>query len=228
LADTLMKKGAQVPPNTKPGDRFITTVRIIKVYSVDSVAMADINKEREKDMPRQLKEQAEMAAKKQKEEAALQLKEIEKLEASGEAPKEIKELEAWLAAKNIKAQKTGRGTYVTVDEPGTGAAADTGKYLKIKYTGKILMTDSTFESNIYPSLHLGKDPVILGWTEGLQKFKQGGKGTIYIPGFLAYGASPGPGSKPFEALKFDVEILEVSDTPIAQPQQQPRQPQPGQ
>lgn len=220
LADTLMKKGAQVPPNTKPGDRFITTVRIIKVYSVDSVAMADINIEREKDMPRQLKEQAQQEEKRQKEEDEMQAKEMAKLEGSGEVAKEIKEMESWLAAKKINAQKTGKGTFVVIQEPGTGPAAVIGKYVNVKYAGKVLATDSLFQASVY-SFKLGTT-VIRGWTEGLQLLKQGGKATFYIPGFLAYGPNPGPAGKAFAPLLFDVELLEVSDKPIAEPQQQQR------
>ena len=45
------------------------------------------------------------------------------------------------------------------------------------------------------------------------KFKKGGKGTLYIPAFLAYDQSPGPGHKPYENLIFDVEIADVTDAP---------------
>jgi FKBP-type peptidyl-prolyl cis-trans isomerase FkpA len=223
LADTLMKQAGQgqLPPNTKKGDRFITTVRVIKVFTVDSIAMADISKEREKDMPRQLKEQEAQAAKRQKEEAEMQAKEIEKLEASGEVAKETKELESWLAAKKINAQKTGKGTYVSIQQQGTGPTAEIGKYVSVKYAGKVLATDSVFQSSVY-SFKLGTE-VIGGWTEGLQLFKQGGKGILYIPGFLAYGPNPGPAGKPYAALIFDVELLEVSDKPIAQQQPQQRE-----
>ena len=75
-------------------------------------------------------------------------------------------------------------------QQGTGPAAELGKYVNVKYTGKVLATDSVFQSNTY-AFKLGTT-VIRGWTEGLQLFKQGGKGTLYIPGFLAYGSNPGP------------------------------------
>jgi FKBP-type peptidyl-prolyl cis-trans isomerase len=186
------------------------------------VARKDYDVEMEKDKPRQMKEQEERMAKVQKEQEAQQLQEIEAMEKSGEASKEIKEMERWLAAKKIKAQKTGKGTYVVIQQQGTGPAAELGKYVNIKYTGKILANDSAFQSNSY-AFKLGTT-VIRGWTEGLQLFKQGGKGTLYIPGFLAYGASPGPAGKPFAPLTFDVEVLEVSDKPI---EAQPIQPQQG-
>src|SRR5258705_9792018 len=98
---------------------------------------------------------------------------------------------------------------------GTGPLAADGKYVNIKYTGKHLDTDSTFQSSSY-AFQLGKASVIKGWDEGLKLFKQGGKGTLYIPGFLAYGKNPPEGSpfKPFEAMKFDIEVLQVSDSVI--------------
>jgi FKBP-type peptidyl-prolyl cis-trans isomerase FkpA len=217
MTDTLMKQGAQLPPNTKKGDRLVTTFRILEVYKSDSLAQADYNVEAEKDRPRQMKEQEEQMAKMQKEQQEQQLKEEQELEKSGEVAKELKEMEAYLAAKKIKAQKTGKGTYVYIQQQGTGPAAETGKYVNVKYVGKILATDSTFQSNSY-AFQLGKGAAIRGWDEGLPLFKEGGKGTLYIPGFLAYGKNPRPGSpfKPFEALKFDVEVLEVSDSVIAQ------------
>jgi FKBP-type peptidyl-prolyl cis-trans isomerase FkpA len=224
LFDTLQKKGAQLPPSAKKGDRIITSINIIEVFKVDSLAMADYNKEMEKDKPRQLKEQEEQMAKARKEQQEQQAKEDLELEKSGEIAKELKAIEAMLASKKINAQKTGKGTYVHIESQGTGPQAESGKYVTVKYSGRIMATDSVFQSNSY-SFQLGKGAVIRGWDEGLLLFKKGGKGTLYIPGFLAYGANPQPGSpfKPFDALTFDVEMLEVSDTPLAQPAPQMEQ-----
>lgn len=217
MTDTLIKKGAQLPPNTKKGDRLITAFRIMEVYNSDSQAQTDYTAEMEKDRPRQMKEQEEQMAKMQKEQEEQQLKEEQELEKSGEIAKELKEMEAYLASKKINAQKTGKGTYVYIQQQGTGSAAAPGKYVNVKYTGKFLATDSTFQSNTY-AFQLGKKAAIQGWDEGLPLFKEGGKGIIYVPGFLAYGKNPPQGSpfKPFEPLKFDIELLEVSDSVIAQ------------
>ncbi|MFI5131926.1 MAG: FKBP-type peptidyl-prolyl cis-trans isomerase [Chitinophagales bacterium] len=222
MADSVMKQPNQqlLPANAKKGDRLTFSFRITDVFPNDSLAKKDFDAEAERDRPRQMKEQEEQMAKAQKEQEAQQLKEIEEMEKSGEAAKELKEIESWLAAKNINAQRTGKGTFVVIHEQGTGPAAELGKYVNVKYAGKDLVTDSLFQANTY-AFKLGTT-VILGWTEGLQLFKQGGKGTLYIPGFLAYGSNPGPTNKPFAALKFDIELLEVSDNPIEQ-QQMPTQ-----
>jgi FKBP-type peptidyl-prolyl cis-trans isomerase FkpA len=226
LADTLFKRG-QLPEgkNYKKGDRLITTFKVLSVFRNDSTYMADEKIEFEKDKPRAMKEQQEQM-KKQEEQMAKMYeqrveeirKQTEKYQQSGEAAKEIKEMEKWLATKKITATKTGYGTFVHIDEPGTGPAVEKGKYINVKYTGKLLDSDSVFESNSFP-FKIGNFPVIQGWTEGLLSFKQGGRGTLYIPGFLAYGETGGPGRKPFSPLIFDVEILQVSTEPIAPPQQ---------
>jgi FKBP-type peptidyl-prolyl cis-trans isomerase len=225
IADTLAKQQSQLlPPNWKPGSRITTTLKITEVFSTDSVAMADVSKEREKDMPRQLEEEKKQMEKAQKDREEQVAKEYEENVKSGEVAKELKEMEAWLAAKKINAQKTGKGTYVVIQEQGTGPQAENNKYVNVKYAGKLLTTDSLFQANSY-SFQLGKLNAIAGWDEGLLLFKQGGKGTLYIPGFLAYGKNPSPGSpfKPFEPLKFDIELLQVSDSAIAPEARGPRQ-----
>jgi hypothetical protein len=70
--------------------------------------------------------------------------------------------------------------------------------------------------------------VIQGWDEGLRFFKQGGKGTLYIPFYLGYGPQGRPeGGKPYETLVFDVVVDSVKDAPPPAPQpQQPMMPMP--
>src|SRR5437762_10333537 len=165
----------------------------------------------ERDRPRQMKEQQEQQEKMEKEQKERLAKEEMELEKSGEITREVQAMESYLANKKISAQKTGKGTFVHIEQQGTGPAAADGKYVNVKYTGKHLDTDSTFQSSAY-SFQLGMRKAIPGWDEGLKLFKQGGKGTLYIPGFLCYGKNPPAGSpfKPLEALKFDIELLEVS------------------
>jgi|SRR5882724_4175300 len=212
MIDSLLKQGIQLPPNAKKGDRIITTIRILDVFPADSLARKDYDMEMVKDKPRQMKEQEEQAAKMKKEMKEQQIKEDNELEKSGEIGREIQAMQAYLAANKIAAQKTGKGTFVYIQQQGSGPAADSGKYVTVKYTGKILETDSVFQSNSY-SFQLGMGNVIRGWDEGLKLFKKGGKGTLYIPGFLGYGkGQPGSPFKPFQAFKFDVELLNVSDS----------------
>lgn len=204
MSDTLIQIQSPIlPPNAKKGDRVTMTVKITDVFSSDSVAQADFGREAEKDRPRQEAQRIE-------EQKQRRLREEEEMEKSGEAAKGVTAMETYLKERNIPAQKTGKGTFVLIKEPGTGPACDSGKFVTVKYTGRTLDKDSVFESSVYP-LHYGVNPVIAGWEEGLKLFHEGGKGTLYVPGFRAYGKSH-PSFKPFEALIFDIEILNVSDT----------------
>ncbi len=213
--DSAIKKGltheAQLPPFLKKGDKIIYTYKVLEVFKEDSIARADYQKEMEKDLPRQKKEQEEMMQKFRKEQEEARKAEEAELEKSGEKAKQIQEVQSYLASKKITATQTPVGTFVKIDNPGSGAQVADGKFVTVKYTGKTVAKDSTFDANQF-TVKLGEQPFIRGFEDGLRQFKQGGKGTIYIPGYLAYGKDGNGVFKPYEALYFDVEILNVSDS----------------
>lgn len=215
LADSLIaqKQVQQLPPGAKKGDRFEARFKVLEVFKNDSIARADFDAETKKDMPRREKEQAEQEAKAEKLQKEASEKEIAELKQSGEADKELKAMDAYLASKHISATKTGDGVYVEIKQQGDGQVADSGKFVTVKYSGKRLENDSVFQSNTY-SFFLGQGKVIPGWEQGLKLFKKGGKGTLYIPGFLAFGKNVQQGSpfKPLDPLIFDVEVLDVKDS----------------
>ena len=196
LADTLFKRGPEnVPPFIKRKDKIVISFKVLDI------------------LPN------EEARKKDEED------EITKLKA-----KELKVIEDYLAKNNIKAERTAKGTFVVVEKQGDGMQVDTGKQVSVMYTGK-LFNGTSFDSNIDPkfqhtepySFVIGSQPpgAIEGWDDGLRMFKKGGKGKLYIPSMLAYGANPRPGPiKPFDNLMFDIEIVDVQDAPkTSQPQQ---------
>jgi FKBP-type peptidyl-prolyl cis-trans isomerase len=201
LVDSLLRKGlmqeAQMPKFMKKGDRITISFRVVDVFANDSLANLDSQKELEIEKVRVQKE------------------------TEVEAQKEDATMQAWLKKNNINAQRAPKGTYVLVNDPGTGAPVEPGKSVTVKYTGKKLETGEIFQSSSYTYV-IGSGQVIPGWDDGLSLFKKGGKGTLYIPGVLAYGAEPRPGSpfKSYEALLFDIEVLDVKDAPV-----QPNMPQ---
>jgi FKBP-type peptidyl-prolyl cis-trans isomerase FkpA len=210
LVDSLLKKvPVGLPPFLKKGGKITTAFRVVDVFNSEDVARAD--------------GEAEMTREKARQETEMEAK-------SGG---QVKEMESYLAKNNIKAQKAGKGTYVAIQDPGQGPAADSGKYVTVKYTGKLLEGNKVFESNMDGSrppfsFMVGTGNVIRGWDDGLKLLRKGGKATLYIPGFLAYGPNPGPGGKTYEPLIFDVELVDVSDTPPMDPRMQGMPPQQGQ
>jgi FKBP-type peptidyl-prolyl cis-trans isomerase FkpA len=113
------------------------------------------------------------------------------------------------AAKNkmTNVQKTASGLNYVITNPGNGPQVMAGDSIAVKYTGK-LSSGKVFESNTF-ELQVGRGMVIPGWDEGLQKFKQGGKGTLLIPSGLGYGDQGNPTIPANSVLIFDVEILKV-------------------
>ena len=212
LADTLLKKNpGGLPPFIGKKDQIVLTFKVIDVFTVDSL----MEKDR---MAEGMKEQARQQAEQQK-----LIDEGQKLRAPA-----VKEIEDYLAKNKITTQKAAGGTFVEIKDPGTGPQAAAGKKVSVKYTGKLFPSGKVFESNMDGSrppyeLVLGTGSVIPGWDEGLAFFKKGGKGTLYIPFFQAYGDRPGPGQKPHESLIFDVEIVDVADanTPAPGPDAPP-------
>lgn len=121
--------------------------------------------------------------------------------------------EEFLAENKIKdgVQTTESGLQYIVLKEGEGEAPTASSRVKVHYHGTL--TDGTvFDSSVErgePS-EFGVGQVIKGWTEGLQLMKPGAKYKFFIPQDLAYGAQQrGQHIKPFSALVFEVELLEV-------------------
>ncbi|HEX2535680.1 MAG TPA: FKBP-type peptidyl-prolyl cis-trans isomerase [Chitinophagaceae bacterium] len=134
-------------------------------------------------------------------------------------------VQQYLSKNNVQAQKTGRGTYVQITQPGTGPRVDSGKFVSLMYTGTSF-SGKTFDSNMDPkfghtdplTVQIGAGGSIPGFEEGLRALSQGARARMYIPSSLAYGGNPpSPDIKPFEHLMFDVQILSVSSTPPPPP-----------
>jgi len=109
-------------------------------------------------------------------------------------------------------QVTESGLAYKIIEEGKGAnPAETDK-VKVHYHGT-LTTGEVFDSSKDRGqpVTFPLNRVIKGWTEGVQKIKEGGKIRLVIPSDLAYGDNGAPPKIPGGAtLVFDVELLEIS------------------
>jgi FKBP-type peptidyl-prolyl cis-trans isomerase FklB len=144
------------------------------------------------------------------------------------AEKNIKEGQAFLDENGKKegVVTLPSGLQYKVNQEGTGPMPGPNDTVKVHYEGK-LVDGTVFDS----SLKRGEPAtfpvtgVIPGWTEALQKMKQGSKWTIVIPPALAYGERGAGPIGPNSVLIFDVELLEVmpgSGAPQGKPQAKPQ------
>ena len=117
--------------------------------------------------------------------------------------------------------------YVELAE-GTGPSPKRGQTVSVRYTGMLQngkVFDSTERQGGAPFVfQIGMGRVIPGWDEGLMTMKVGGKRKFTIPPKLGYGASgstdPMTGEvkiPPNATLIFDVELLDVKDSPARMP-----------
>lgn len=142
----------------------------------------------------------------------------------------------YVADNKLEPKKTASGLQYVVTEEGKGAKPALGDTVVVNYTGK-LTNGTVFDSSIKEvaesaklgvdpmrtfeplRFSLGNQPVIQGWTEGLQLLTKGTKATFIIPSALAYGDRPaGQKIPPYAPLIFDVELVDViKGQPIAAP-----------
>jgi FKBP-type peptidyl-prolyl cis-trans isomerase FkpA len=112
----------------------------------------------------------------------------------------------------LKTQKTASGLKYLVIEQGRGAKPQTGESVSVHYIGVLkdgTEFDNSFKRGQPIAFPLGKDQVIKGWDEGIALLNIGGKAVFFIPGNLAYGKQPPPGSpiKRNSELVFYVELV---------------------
>ncbi len=139
--------------------------------------------------------------------------EMEKQQAMMEKNKteEPMKLEKYIADNKITVKPTESGLYYIEIKKGTGTKAESGKKVKVHYTGTLLdgtKFDSSLDRGQPFEFQLGAGQVIKGWDEGIAMMKIGGKTKLIIPSDLAYGTGRGP-IPPYATLIFDVELLGV-------------------
>ncbi len=116
-------------------------------------------------------------------------------------------------AKKSGVKTTKSGLQYKVLEKGKGAKPTAASTVTVHYRGTLL--DGTEFDSSYARgtpIEFGVGQVIPGWTEALQLMTEGSKWELYIPSDLAYGpGGSSPAIGPNETLKFEVELIKVSN-----------------
>lgn len=116
-------------------------------------------------------------------------------------------------AKRSTVKTTPSGLQYEIITEGNGIKPSATSEVTVHYHGT-LTNGTVFDSSVVRNqpASFGVNQVIKGWTEALQLMPLGAKWKLFIPEDLAYGANPRPGGpiKPYMALIFEVELLEVN------------------
>ncbi len=163
--------------------------------------------------------------------------EIEKIKNAEEG-----KINSYIQKNKLEPKKTASGLQYIIKEEGAGKLAALGDTVVLNYTGSLAANSKIFDTNdtelakknkihnpmrTYEPIRIrvGKDPVIQGWTEGLQLLKKGSKATFIIPSNLGYGQQGSMGAIPqYAPLVFEVEVLDIIAGPKEEEADAPEMP----
>lgn len=119
-----------------------------------------------------------------------------------------KQIQNYLEANDLEAEKSASGLYYIIENEGTGARPTTTDEVRVAYKG-YFTSGTVFDQSSDEGISFNLQQVIRGWTEGITYFKEGGSGMLLIPSHLGYGSqnySRIPGGS---VLIFEIELIEV-------------------
>jgi FKBP-type peptidyl-prolyl cis-trans isomerase FkpA len=118
------------------------------------------------------------------------------------------EILKYIADNHLNAKQTESGLYYVIEEEGTGKQPTAASEVTVAYKG-YFTNKQVFDQSDEKGISFPLQNVIPGWTEGIQYFKEGGKGILLIPSQLGYGdggQGPIPGGS---VLIFDINLVSV-------------------
>ncbi|QOD60461.1 FKBP-type peptidyl-prolyl cis-trans isomerase [Polaribacter haliotis] len=115
----------------------------------------------------------------------------------------------YVKANNLDAKKTNSGLYYVINKEGNGIKPEnSSSNVTVAYKGYFL-DGKVFDKN-EDGYKTDLNRVILGWTEGIQLFSEGGEGILIVPYQLGYGIN-GRSTIPGGAvLVFEIELISVN------------------
>jgi FKBP-type peptidyl-prolyl cis-trans isomerase len=122
-------------------------------------------------------------------------------------------IQNYLKKNKLKASKTESGLYYVITKEGNGIQPKVGSKVSVHYKGSLLngeVFDESYQKGQPLDFVLGQGQVISGWDEGISLLKEGSKATFLLPSRMAYGDRQTGNIAPHSILRFDVELVKVS------------------
>ncbi|MBN8688981.1 MAG: FKBP-type peptidyl-prolyl cis-trans isomerase [Chitinophagales bacterium] len=194
MMDTFIRRlpAGSLPPQFKKGDRIMTYVKVLGIFTNDSTKIADEQKGREQFS------KAEIAV-------------VEKFVNE-------KKITTQKTPSGVFVEIMNPGTGNLIDSGKYVSLNYTGTTFQGKKFDSNL--DPAF-GHVQPlSFTVGNGEMIKGFDEAMRFLRPGATAKIYVPSLLAYGPTPPPGStviKPYENLVFELVVTDVKDKAPAAP-----------
>jgi len=116
------------------------------------------------------------------------------------------EIKTYIAEHEHEAKRSDSGLYYCIKEEGTGVQPEADSNVTISYVGYMTNGD-VFDYN--EGLEINLSDVVAGWTEGIQYFKEGCEGILFIPAHLGYGNTDYGSIPGGSVLVFDIKLIKV-------------------
>lgn len=122
--------------------------------------------------------------------------------------KNEREITAYVETHKLQAQRSTSGLYYVIDEEGSGARPTATSEVTVAYKG-YYTSGKVFDPGKEEGISFPLQGVISGWTEGIQYFKEGGRGMLLVPAHLGYGNRDYRGIPGGSVLIFDIHLISV-------------------
>ena len=132
-----------------------------------------------------------------------------KEEALTPKPTNESEIVKYIADNHLNAKRTESGLYYVIQETGTGKQPTASSEVTVAYKG-YFTNKEVFDQSDASGISFPLQNVIPGWTEGIQYFKEGGKGILLIPSELGYGDGGGGKIPGGSVLVFEIHLISVN------------------
>jgi len=120
------------------------------------------------------------------------------------------EIVQYLTDNNLTAERDSSGVYYIIEDPGSRIRPTLASRVSVIYKGYLTDKDTTvFDDSNGLARSFPLAGVVEGWQIGIQLFKEGGKGKLFIPCHLGYGDRQSGSIPPGSALVFDIELVDV-------------------
>ncbi|MCH8546658.1 MAG: FKBP-type peptidyl-prolyl cis-trans isomerase [Cryomorphaceae bacterium] len=123
----------------------------------------------------------------------------------------VDEIRAYIKDNGYDATELESGLFYLITDEGSndGKKPSAGSNVRVMYKG-YLLDGTVFDSYEAPEgLMLNMASVIEGWQEGLQFFREGQSGKLFIPPKLGYGSNRAGSIPPNSILIFDITLVRV-------------------
>jgi FKBP-type peptidyl-prolyl cis-trans isomerase len=119
------------------------------------------------------------------------------------------EILQYVSDNDLQAVQTDSGLFYIIDEQGDGDFPLETSTVTVAYKGSFTNGD-VFDESDENGITTQLNNFIPGWIEGLQYFKEGGKGKLLIPSSLAYGRFGSQNIPGGSVLVFEVNLVSVN------------------